>query len=97
MGALVAARQAQPIFCKDSASRIQRKFTFYVEAQPIFCKDSASRRQRKFTFYVEAQPIFCKGSPFLPYGNFVFLKLFSKVAFFNRTYVFQLVIRHLER
>lgn len=73
--ALVAARQAQPIFCKDSASRIQRKFTFYVEAQPIFCK----------------------GSPFLPYGNFVFLKLFSKVAFFNRTYVFQLVIRHLER
>ena len=28
------------IFCKVSASRRQRKFTFFVEAKPIFCKDS---------------------------------------------------------
>ena len=27
------------IYCKDSASRIQRKFIFFVKAQPIFCKD----------------------------------------------------------
>lgn len=50
------------IFCKDRASRRQRKLVFFVEAKPIFCKDSASRRQRKFTFFVEAKPIFCKDS-----------------------------------
>ncbi|ERT62099.1 hypothetical protein HMPREF1254_1318 [Prevotella sp. BV3P1] len=28
----------QPILCKNSANRKQRKFTFYVKVQPIFCK-----------------------------------------------------------
>ncbi|EFA97134.1 hypothetical protein HMPREF9019_0988 [Hoylesella timonensis CRIS 5C-B1] len=32
------------IQCKDSTSRRQRKFTFYVEAKSIFCKDSAKFR-----------------------------------------------------
>ena len=45
-----------PIYCKDSASRIQRKFIFFVKAQPIFCKDIYKKvimeKMRDKTFFV---------------------------------------------
>ncbi|PMC10521.1 hypothetical protein CJ232_05100 [Hoylesella timonensis] len=52
--------KAKFLLCNDSASRNQRKFTYFGEAQPILCKDSASRNQKKFTYFGEAQPILCK-------------------------------------